>query len=60
MPVHQGAAALAELAAGMLAGSGPEALGFVPPVPLYLRRPDAKVPAGFKAVLPAAGEGHRQ
>ncbi|NYI05952.1 tRNA (adenosine(37)-N6)-threonylcarbamoyltransferase complex dimerization subunit type 1 TsaB [Allostreptomyces psammosilenae] len=24
----------------------------VPPVPLYLRRPDAQVPAGYKAVLP--------
>ncbi len=25
---------------------------FLPPLPLYLRRPDAQVPAGYKAVLP--------
>lgn len=47
-PVHQSAAALAALAAVKLA----EGEAFLPPLPLYLRRPDAQVPAGYKAVLP--------
>jgi tRNA threonylcarbamoyl adenosine modification protein YeaZ len=47
-PVHQSAAALAALAAVKLA----EGEAFLPPLPLYLRRPDAQVPAGSKAVLP--------
>ncbi|WP_405724138.1 tRNA (adenosine(37)-N6)-threonylcarbamoyltransferase complex dimerization subunit type 1 TsaB [Streptomyces sp. NBC_01537] len=47
-PVHQSAAALAALAAVKLE----EGEGFLPPLPLYLRRPDAQVPAGYKAVLP--------
>jgi tRNA threonylcarbamoyl adenosine modification protein YeaZ len=47
-PLHQSAAALAALAAVKLeAGED-----FLPPLPLYLRRPDAQVPAGYKAVLP--------
>ncbi|MDT0308542.1 tRNA (adenosine(37)-N6)-threonylcarbamoyltransferase complex dimerization subunit type 1 TsaB [Streptomyces sp. DSM 44917] len=45
-PLHASAAALAGLAAERLAaGAALEA-----PVPLYLRRPDARVPAGYKAV----------
>ncbi|MEU1542671.1 tRNA (adenosine(37)-N6)-threonylcarbamoyltransferase complex dimerization subunit type 1 TsaB [Actinacidiphila glaucinigra] len=47
-PADQSAAALAALAAAKLA-DGEE---FLPPLPLYLRRPDAQVPAGYKAVLP--------
>lgn len=47
-PAHQSAAALAALAAHRLAAG--ETFG--PALPLYLRRPDAKVPAGYKAVLP--------
>lgn len=47
-PAHQSAGALAALAARRLA-AGEE---FAPARPLYLRRPDAKVPAGYKAVLP--------
>ncbi|MEW1654389.1 tRNA (adenosine(37)-N6)-threonylcarbamoyltransferase complex dimerization subunit type 1 TsaB [Streptomyces sp. NPDC093707] len=47
-PVHQSAAALAELAAAKLA-AGEELL---PPQPMYLRRPDAKVPANYKVVTP--------
>lgn len=47
-PVHQSAAALAALAAHRLAAGEP----FAPALPLYLRRPDAQVPAGYKAVLP--------
>lgn len=47
-PVHQSAAALAALAAVKLA----EGEAFLPPLPLYLRRPDAQVPTGYKAVLP--------
>ncbi|MFE2425558.1 tRNA (adenosine(37)-N6)-threonylcarbamoyltransferase complex dimerization subunit type 1 TsaB [Streptomyces sp. NPDC059373] len=47
-PEHQSAAALAALAAVKLeAGED-----FLPPLPLYLRRPDAQVPTGYKAVLP--------
>jgi tRNA threonylcarbamoyl adenosine modification protein YeaZ len=44
----QSAGALAALAAHRLAAGLP----FEPPLPLYLRRPDAQVPAGYKAVLP--------
>ncbi|KUL33442.1 tRNA threonylcarbamoyladenosine biosynthesis protein TsaB [Streptomyces sp. NRRL F-4489] len=47
-PAHQSAAALAELAAAKLA-AGEELL---PPRPLYLRRPDAQVPANYKVVTP--------
>lgn len=47
-PEHQSAGALAALAAVRLA----EGAEFAPPLPLYLRRPDAQVPAGYKAVLP--------
>ncbi len=47
-PEHQSAAALAALAAVKLA----EGEEFLPPLPLYLRRPDAQVPAGYKQVLP--------
>lgn len=47
-PAHQDAAALAALAAGRLA-RGEDCL---PALPLYLRRPDAQVPAGYKQVLP--------
>jgi tRNA threonylcarbamoyl adenosine modification protein YeaZ len=49
LPEHQSAAALAELAVEKLAaGSG----GFLQPRPLYLRRPDAQVPANYKVVTP--------
>ncbi|WP_432010989.1 tRNA (adenosine(37)-N6)-threonylcarbamoyltransferase complex dimerization subunit type 1 TsaB [Streptomyces cucumeris] len=48
MPEHQSAGALASLAAAKLA-RGEELL---PPRPLYLRRPDAKVPANYKVVTP--------
>ncbi|MGW7573652.1 tRNA (adenosine(37)-N6)-threonylcarbamoyltransferase complex dimerization subunit type 1 TsaB [Streptomyces sp. NPDC054765] len=47
-PEHQSAGALAALAAGKLA-AGEELL---PPQPLYLRRPDAQVPANYKVVTP--------
>ncbi|MFF2809869.1 tRNA (adenosine(37)-N6)-threonylcarbamoyltransferase complex dimerization subunit type 1 TsaB [Streptomyces sp. NPDC058000] len=47
-PAHQSAAALAGLAARKLA-AGEELL---PPRPLYLRRPDAQVPANYKVVTP--------
>jgi tRNA threonylcarbamoyl adenosine modification protein YeaZ len=47
-PAHVSAGALAGLAAAKLA-AGEE---FLPALPLYLRRPDAQVPAGYKAVLP--------
>ncbi|MEV6005476.1 tRNA (adenosine(37)-N6)-threonylcarbamoyltransferase complex dimerization subunit type 1 TsaB [Streptomyces sp. NPDC051976] len=47
-PDHQSAGALAALAAHRLATGEP----FAPALPLYLRRPDAQVPAGYKAVLP--------
>ncbi|GAB7032819.1 tRNA (adenosine(37)-N6)-threonylcarbamoyltransferase complex dimerization subunit type 1 TsaB [Streptomyces sp. NPDC021749] len=47
-PEHQSAGALAELAAAKLA-AGEELL---PPRPLYLRRPDAQVPANYKVVTP--------
>ncbi|BFV58827.1 tRNA (adenosine(37)-N6)-threonylcarbamoyltransferase complex dimerization subunit type 1 TsaB [Kitasatospora sp. CMC57] len=48
-PEHVSAGWLADFAAQELA-AGRELL---PNVPLYLRRPDAQVPAGYKAVLPA-------
>ncbi|MER7411556.1 MULTISPECIES: tRNA (adenosine(37)-N6)-threonylcarbamoyltransferase complex dimerization subunit type 1 TsaB [Streptomyces] len=48
LPADQSAAALARLAAERLA-RGEELL---PPRPLYLRRPDAKVPANYKVVTP--------
>jgi tRNA threonylcarbamoyl adenosine modification protein YeaZ len=48
-PAEQSAAALAALAVELLATGG----DFLPPRPLYLRRPDAQVPAGYKAVLPS-------
>ncbi|MDX3094161.1 tRNA (adenosine(37)-N6)-threonylcarbamoyltransferase complex dimerization subunit type 1 TsaB [Streptomyces sp. ME01-24h] len=47
-PADQSAAALASLAAAKLA----DGEDFLPALPLYLRRPDAQVPAGYKAVLP--------
>ncbi|MDX3236041.1 tRNA (adenosine(37)-N6)-threonylcarbamoyltransferase complex dimerization subunit type 1 TsaB [Streptomyces sp. ME03-5709C] len=47
-PADQSAAALASLAAVRLA----DGEDFLPALPLYLRRPDAQVPAGYKAVLP--------
>lgn len=48
LPEHQSAAALASLAVERLA-AGAELL---PPRPLYLRRPDAQVPANYKVVTP--------
>ena len=48
LPERLSAAALAALAVERLA-AGEELL---PPRPLYLRRPDARVPAGYKAVTP--------
>ncbi|MGI5349372.1 tRNA (adenosine(37)-N6)-threonylcarbamoyltransferase complex dimerization subunit type 1 TsaB [Streptomyces sp. CA-250714] len=48
LPTDQSAPALARLAAERLA-RGEELL---PPRPLYLRRPDARVPAGYKVVTP--------
>ncbi|KIF68394.1 peptidase M22, partial [Streptomyces sp. AcH 505] len=47
-PEHQSAAALAALAAERLAAGGE----FLPPLPLYLRRPDAQVPKNYKVVTP--------
>ncbi|MFE3884734.1 tRNA (adenosine(37)-N6)-threonylcarbamoyltransferase complex dimerization subunit type 1 TsaB [Streptomyces lydicus] len=47
-PEHQSAGALAALAAEKLA-AGEE---LPPPRPLYLRRPDAQVPANYKVVTP--------
>lgn len=52
MPQRQSAAALADLAAGMLRTSGAQHPGFLQPLPLYLRRPHARVPTGYKGVLP--------
>lgn len=49
-PLHASAAALASLAAERLA-AGEE---LAAPSPLYLRRPDAQVPAGYKVVTPPA------
>ncbi|MBB5939596.1 tRNA (adenosine(37)-N6)-threonylcarbamoyltransferase complex dimerization subunit type 1 TsaB [Streptomyces zagrosensis] len=48
LPEYQSAAALAALAVEMLA-AGEE---FLPDRPLYLRRPDAQVPANYKVVTP--------
>ncbi|MEC4017435.1 tRNA (adenosine(37)-N6)-threonylcarbamoyltransferase complex dimerization subunit type 1 TsaB [Streptomyces sp. H27-D2] len=48
MPEYQSAAALAALAAEKLAAGEP----FLPDQPLYLRRPDAQVPANYKVVTP--------
>ncbi|MGW5675229.1 tRNA (adenosine(37)-N6)-threonylcarbamoyltransferase complex dimerization subunit type 1 TsaB [Streptomyces sp. NPDC003860] len=47
-PQHASAGALAALAAAKLA-AGEE---FLPPQPLYLRRPDAQVPKNYKVVTP--------
>lgn len=47
-PEHQSAGALAALAADKLA-AGEE---LPPPQPMYLRRPDAQVPANYKVVTP--------
>lgn len=49
-PEYQSAAALAALAAEMLAAGRAE--DFLPPLPLYLRRPDAEVPKNYKVVTP--------
>jgi tRNA threonylcarbamoyl adenosine modification protein YeaZ len=48
MPEHQSAGALASLAAERLRTGGE----FLPDRPLYLRRPDAQVPANYKVVTP--------
>ncbi|MGP3950377.1 tRNA (adenosine(37)-N6)-threonylcarbamoyltransferase complex dimerization subunit type 1 TsaB [Streptomyces sp. 7N604] len=48
MPELQSAGALAALAAEKLATGGE----LLPPLPLYLRRPDAQVPANYKVVTP--------
>ncbi|NBM20117.1 tRNA (adenosine(37)-N6)-threonylcarbamoyltransferase complex dimerization subunit type 1 TsaB [Streptomyces sp. GC420] len=47
-PENQSAGALAALAARRLAAGGE----FLPPLPLYLRRPDAQVPKNYKVVTP--------
>lgn len=47
-PEHVPAGALAALAAEKLAAGG----DFLPPLPLYLRRPDAQVPKNYKVVTP--------
>ncbi|MEU4499155.1 tRNA (adenosine(37)-N6)-threonylcarbamoyltransferase complex dimerization subunit type 1 TsaB [Streptomyces sp. NPDC023998] len=47
-PEHVSAGALASLAAEKLAAGD----GFLPPLPLYLRRPDAQVPKNYKVVTP--------
>lgn len=55
LPEHVSAAALASLAVERLAArTRPDSAndGFLPPRPLYLRRPDAKVPANYKVVTP--------
>ncbi|MEV8307068.1 tRNA (adenosine(37)-N6)-threonylcarbamoyltransferase complex dimerization subunit type 1 TsaB [Streptomyces flavidovirens] len=49
-PEHQSAGALASLAAEKLAAG--DAGGFLAPLPLYLRRPDAQVPKNYKVVTP--------
>jgi tRNA threonylcarbamoyl adenosine modification protein YeaZ len=48
-PEHVDAAALADLAVERIKDGGE----LLPPEPLYLRRPDAKVPANYKAVTPS-------
>ncbi|MEU3352589.1 tRNA (adenosine(37)-N6)-threonylcarbamoyltransferase complex dimerization subunit type 1 TsaB [Streptomyces sp. NPDC037389] len=48
LPQHQSAASLAALAAEKLRTGGE----FLPDQPLYLRRPDAQVPANYKVVTP--------
>ncbi|MFD7234154.1 tRNA (adenosine(37)-N6)-threonylcarbamoyltransferase complex dimerization subunit type 1 TsaB [Streptomyces syringium] len=48
LPEHQSAGALASLAAEKLRTGGE----FLPDQPLYLRRPDAQVPANYKVVTP--------
>ncbi|KJY39980.1 MULTISPECIES: tRNA (adenosine(37)-N6)-threonylcarbamoyltransferase complex dimerization subunit type 1 TsaB [unclassified Streptomyces] len=48
-PEHVSAGALAAFAVAELAAGR----ALLPNAPLYLRRPDAQVPAGYKAVLPA-------
>ncbi|GAA0340967.1 tRNA (adenosine(37)-N6)-threonylcarbamoyltransferase complex dimerization subunit type 1 TsaB [Streptomyces blastmyceticus] len=48
MPEHQSAGALASLAVEKLRTGGE----FLPDQPLYLRRPDAQVPANYKVVTP--------
>ncbi|MEV4433529.1 tRNA (adenosine(37)-N6)-threonylcarbamoyltransferase complex dimerization subunit type 1 TsaB [Streptomyces sp. NPDC049585] len=48
LPQHQSAGALAALAAEKLRTGGE----FLPDRPLYLRRPDAQVPANYKVVTP--------
>ncbi|MDT3397556.1 tRNA (adenosine(37)-N6)-threonylcarbamoyltransferase complex dimerization subunit type 1 TsaB [Streptomyces sp. B1866] len=57
LPEHQSAGALAalaaeKLAAGESATGEPAAGAFLPNRPLYLRRPDARVPANYKVVTP--------
>jgi tRNA threonylcarbamoyl adenosine modification protein YeaZ len=47
-PQHVSAVALAAVAARRLKEGGE----LLPPFPMYLRRPDAQVPAGYKQVLP--------
>ncbi len=47
-PRHAAADALAALVAERLTGGGE----LLPALPMYLRRPDAQVPAGYKQVLP--------
>src|SRR5262249_58807279 len=54
-PRFPSAATLAGLAAGRLAAGD----GLLPPEPLYLRRPDARVPGPPKSVLTAAGWASR-
>ncbi|MFI9720403.1 tRNA (adenosine(37)-N6)-threonylcarbamoyltransferase complex dimerization subunit type 1 TsaB [Streptomyces sp. NPDC052396] len=48
LPQHQSASALAALAVEKLRAGGE----FLPGQPLYLRRPDAQVPANYKVVTP--------
>jgi tRNA A37 threonylcarbamoyladenosine modification protein TsaB len=54
-PRFPSAARLAGLAAGRLAAGEP----LLPPEPLYLRRPDARVPGPPKSVLTAPGRPSR-
>jgi tRNA threonylcarbamoyladenosine biosynthesis protein TsaB len=54
-PRFPSAATLAGLAAGRLAAGD----GLLPPEPLYLRRPDARVPGPPKSVLAATGGAAR-